>query len=66
MVCRIYSWSPYTPDPNNKYPNMKFMAQLWGSDQISDFESVVKAGYADFILGFNEYVCQKPCYITTY
>lgn len=50
----IYSWSPYTPDPNNKYPNMKFMAQLWGWDQVSDFESVVKAGYANFILGPNE------------
>ena len=58
-MCRIYSWSPYTPDPNNQYPNMKFMAQLWGSDQVSDFESVVKAGYANFILGFNEYVFQK-------
>ena len=52
----MYSWSPYTPDPNNKYPNIKFMAQLWGWDQVSDFESVVKAGYADYILGPNEYV----------
>ena len=31
------------------------MAMFWGDNQISDFESVVKAGYANFILGFNEY-----------
>ncbi|GJE84661.1 glycoside hydrolase family 128 protein [Phanerochaete sordida] len=50
----VYSWSPYTPDPNHQYPNLQFMAQLWGDDQVTDFESVVKAGYANYILGMNE------------
>lgn len=55
MSYRVYSWSPYTPDPNHKYPNLQFMAQLWGFNQVDDFESVVKAGYANYILGPNEY-----------
>ncbi|EKM59669.1 uncharacterized protein PHACADRAFT_250313 [Phanerochaete carnosa HHB-10118-sp] len=50
----IYSWSPYTPDPNHQFPNLQFMAQLWGPDQVSDFESVVTPGYAGWILGMNE------------
>jgi len=27
---------------------------LWGSDQISEFQSMVVAGYASYVLGFNE------------
>jgi len=50
----MYSWSPYTPDPNHQYPNLQFMAQLWGPNQVDDFESVVTAGYAGWILGMNE------------
>ncbi|PSR73624.1 hypothetical protein PHLCEN_2v10543 [Hermanssonia centrifuga] len=49
----VYSWDPYTPDPDNKY-NLEYMPMLWGPDQVADFESVVKAGYAKYILGFNE------------
>jgi len=27
---------------------------LWGRDQVQEFQSVVKAGYADCLIGFNE------------
>ena len=63
---RIYSWSPYTPDPDHKYPNMQFMAQLWGPDQVDDWESVVQAGYANFALGMNECVHWQECYALCY
>ncbi len=56
LYSRLYSWDPYTPDPDNKY-NLEYMPMLWGPNQVKDFESVVKAGYAKYILGFNEYVC---------
>ena len=53
---RSYSWSPDTPDPDHKFPGIEFMPQLWGPNQVSDFENVVKAGYAKIILGMNECV----------
>ncbi|THG97742.1 hypothetical protein EW026_g4312 [Hermanssonia centrifuga] len=49
----IYTWSPDTPDPDNQY-GLEFMPMLWGTDQIDEFESVVTAGYAKYILGFDE------------
>ena len=53
---RSHTWSPDTPDPNHLYPSVEFMPQLWGYDQVSDFENVVQAGYASIILGMNESV----------
>ena len=50
---RIYSWSPWNPDPNHK-AGLEFMPMLWGPKQIDDFEKQVKAGYASYLLGFNE------------
>ena len=54
--CRSYSWSPDTPDPSHKFPNVEFMPQLWGPNQVADFEKVVVKGYANIILGMNECV----------
>lgn len=31
---------------------------LWGYDQISDFQNLVVAGYANYVLGMNECVSQ--------
>lgn len=50
---RIYSWSPYNPDPNDKY-GLEFMPMLWGEKQVGDFDKLVTAGYAKYLLGFNE------------
>ena len=33
---------------------LEFAAMLWGPGQLPQFESVVKPGYADCLLGFNE------------
>lgn len=53
--CRVYTWSPDTPDPSHK-SGLEFMPMLWGPNQVEDFESKVIAGYASYILGFNECV----------
>lgn len=47
----IYTWSPYLP--SNLY-GLQGIPMLWGYDQISDFQSLVVAGYANYVLGMNE------------
>lgn len=32
------------------------MPMLWGWNQVSEFQSTVVAGYANYVLGMNEYV----------
>jgi hypothetical protein len=41
-------------DPNHQYPQLQQMPMLWGQDQVTEFDQVVVAGYANLILGFNE------------
>lgn len=65
IVCfRMYSWSPYTPDPSHQYPNIEYMPQLWGWNQVNDWESVVQAGYAKYALGMNECVNAVEVYLS--
>lgn len=52
-IFRIFTWSPDTPDPMHEF-NMAFMPELWGTNQVADFEQVVTTGYASYVLGFNE------------
>ncbi|KAG0705481.1 glycosyl hydrolase catalytic core-domain-containing protein [Suillus ampliporus] len=47
----LYTWSPYLPD--NLY-GLKAIPMLWGYDQISDFQTLVVEGYANYVLGMNE------------
>jgi len=47
----LYTWSPYLP--TNIY-GLKGIPMLWGYDQVSDFQSLVVAGYANYVLGMNE------------
>jgi len=52
-VSYVYTWSP------DIYPNaasfgLRNMPMLWGDDQTSDFTKLVKKGYADAVMGFNE------------
>ncbi|KAI0692653.1 glycosyl hydrolase catalytic core-domain-containing protein [Cytidiella melzeri] len=49
----IYSWGPSNPDPSHKYA-LEYMPMLWGTKQIEQFDQTVKAGYANYVLGFNE------------
>lgn len=37
-------------------PWVEYVPMLWGDKQIGDFQKNVKAGYARFVLGMNEYV----------
>lgn len=47
----LYTWSPYLP--TNLY-GLQGVPMLWGYDQISDFQNLVVAGYANHVLGMNE------------
>ena len=47
----IYNWSPDIPQDTY---GLEFIPMLWGQNQIAHFKDVVKGGYANFVLGFNE------------
>jgi hypothetical protein len=49
----VYTWSPDIP---GEARNLGFtvMAMLWGWNQVDHFRDIVKAGYANIALGFNE------------
>ncbi|KAF9008876.1 glycosyl hydrolase catalytic core-domain-containing protein [Cyathus striatus] len=53
QVSAIYTWSPWKPTVVDSL-GLEFIPMLWGEKQISDFTSLVKAGYAKTVLGFNE------------
>ena len=52
-VSYIYSWSPWVPK-NAKKLGFRPAPMLWGDKHINDFQKLVKAGYADIAVGFNE------------
>jgi hypothetical protein len=52
-VSAIYSWSPFKPSDSDAL-GLQFAPMLWGTNQISDFTNLVKPGYANWALGFNE------------
>ncbi|KAG2751484.1 glycoside hydrolase family 128 protein [Suillus brevipes Sb2] len=47
----LYTWSPYLP--KDLY-GLQGIPMLWGYDQVSDFQNLVVAGYANYVLGMNE------------
>ncbi|KAF4602241.1 hypothetical protein EYR40_005446 [Pleurotus pulmonarius] len=49
----IYTWSPWIPA---KAKSLGFAPapMLWGEKQLSDFKKLVKPGYANIAMGFNE------------
>jgi hypothetical protein len=49
----LYTWNPRLPSQAKKL-GFKAVPMLWGANQVADFERLVKPGYADTILGFNE------------
>ncbi|KAL4076021.1 glycoside hydrolase family 128 protein [Scleroderma yunnanense] len=49
----LYSWSPYIP-PETSSLGLKGVPMLWGFDQVSQFQQLVVAGYAEYVLGMNE------------
>jgi hypothetical protein len=49
----IYTWSPYLPTGIAEL-GLQGMPMLWGWDQVSDFQNLVVAGYANIALGMNE------------
>ena len=49
----IYTWGPTKPP---LIEGLTFAPMLWGEDQISQFQSLVKPGYAKVALAFNERV----------
>lgn len=40
------------------------MPMLWGWNQVEEFQSTVVAGYANYVLGMNEYVSPFPFHLT--
>lgn len=52
---RYYTYSPSCVDFANQV-GMNCCPMLWGDQQIGDFVGLVKPGYAQCALGFNEYV----------
>lgn len=49
----IYTWSPFIPS-SAKSLGFEVVPMLWGDKQIWDFQQLVKQGYANTVLGFNE------------
>lgn len=47
----LYTWSPHCPSNTD---GIACYPMLWGSNQIGDFKSLVKKGYSNVVLGFNE------------
>ncbi|KAG6909798.1 hypothetical protein DXG01_015291 [Tephrocybe rancida] len=54
LLRSLYSWGPTFPS-NAKSLGFKPVPMLWGTSQIASFQSLVVEGYADTVLGFNEY-----------
>lgn len=52
-VGAIMTWSPWMPAVA-KSLGFRRCPMLWGPKQISQFQSLVKPGYADCVMGFNE------------
>jgi len=52
-VSFIYSWSPWKPSGADAL-GLQYAPMLWGPNQIGDFTNLVKPGYAQYALGFNE------------
>lgn len=49
----LYNWTPILI-PNAKSLGLRSIPMLWGDNQISEFQRLVKSGYADAVAGFNE------------
>jgi hypothetical protein len=49
----IYSWSPWKPAGSDAL-GLEFSPMLWGAKQVTQFNQLVKAGYANTALGMNE------------
>lgn len=49
----IYTWSPWYPGDARSL-GLRPFPMLWGEKQVGDFSRLVKPGYADVALGFNE------------
>jgi hypothetical protein len=49
----LYTWAPWIPDGTAGL-GIRPCPMLWGPKQIGQFTQVVKRGYADCVLGFNE------------
>ncbi|EIN10357.1 hypothetical protein PUNSTDRAFT_84335 [Punctularia strigosozonata HHB-11173 SS5] len=49
----LYTWSPDCPAQASKL-GFECIPMLWGDNQVGQFQSVVKAGYAKYVLGMNE------------
>ena len=54
-VVRIYTWSPRCPN-NAKRLHIECVPMLWGRKQQKEFKRLVKRGYSNTVLGFNECV----------
>ncbi|KIY49527.1 hypothetical protein FISHEDRAFT_41492 [Fistulina hepatica ATCC 64428] len=52
-MCSLYSWSPYMPMLAESL-GFVTIPQLWGYNQVSDFQRLVVPGYAQYVLGMNE------------
>jgi hypothetical protein len=50
-VSAIYNWTPLKP--SNTF-GLQYVPMLWGTSQLAQFKSVVKPGYANVVLAFNE------------
>jgi len=55
LSSRTYTWGVSKPTLSDQL-GLKFAPMLWGGDggRIAAFQSVVKPGYGNAILGFNE------------
>lgn len=49
----LYTWSPYLPSGLSEL-GIEGIPMLWGYNQVSDFQNLVVAGYANYVLGPNE------------
>ena len=55
LLSSFYNWSASIPSVVRDL-GLSPMVQLWGYKNVDEFEQNVKQGYADWILGMNEYV----------
>jgi hypothetical protein len=53
QVQYLYTWSPDIPQEAINY-GLTVAPMLWGYNQIDDFQTLVVAGYASYVLGMNE------------
>lgn len=52
-VSQLYTWGPSLPSHCKSY-GFNCIPMLWGDKQIGQFKSLVKGGYADTVMSFNE------------